>query len=89
MEPGKLQLKFGTALFTFRSEDQMRVFLEDRCVVRAGRIHLHHGDNLHFFTELSGDYLKNLPKGVKVPAFARYMVNKGGDKKGDEIMSEK
>lgn len=81
MEPGKLQLRFGTALFLFRSEEQMRGFLENRCVIRAGKIQLHHGDKLHFFTELSEAYKKNLPKGVKVPSFTRYMVTKGGGTK--------
>lgn len=78
MESGKLQLKFGTALFIFSSEEQMRGFLENRCVIRAGKIQLHHGDKLHFFTELSEAYKKNLPKGVNVPGFTRYMVTKGG-----------
>lgn len=81
MEPGKLQLRFGTALFTFRDEEQMKGFLQSRCVIRAGRIQLHHGDKFHFFTELSEAYKKNLPKGVKVPDFTRYMVTKGGGTK--------
>ena len=83
MEPGKLQLKFGTALCLFRDEDHMRAFLESYCVIRKGRICLHHGDKLHIFTELSEACLKNLPKGVKIPAFTRYMVTKGGGIKGN------
>lgn len=81
MEPGKLQLRFGTALYIFRDEEQMKDFLQNHCVIRAGRIQLHHGDKFHFFTELSEAYKKNLPKGVKVPDFTRYMVAKGGGTK--------
>lgn len=83
MEPEKLQLKFGTALCLFRDEDHMRAFLESYCVIRKGRICLHHCDKLHLFTELSEAYKKNLPKGVKIPAFTRYMVTKGGGIKGN------
>ena len=78
MEPGGLQLKFGNALFTFKNDDQMKCFLESWCVMRTGKIFLHHGCQFHFFTELSEACLKNLPKGVKVPGFTRYMVTKGG-----------
>lgn len=88
MEPGKLQLRFGTALFTFRDEEQMKGFLQSRCVIRAGRIQLHHGDKFHFFTELSEAYKKNLPKGVKVPDFTRYMVAKGGGTKSKNSINE-
>ena len=83
MEPGKLQLKFGTALCIFRDENHMRAFLEGYCVIRKGKICLHQGDKLHLFTELSEAYKKNLPKGVKIPAFTRYMVTKGGGYKGN------
>lgn len=90
MEPEKLQLKFGTALCLFRDEDHMRAFLESYCVIRKGRICLHHGDKLHLFTELSEAYKKNLPKGVKIPAFTR---SKGGGLKpkksnNEEIISD-
>ena len=88
MEPGKLQLKFGTALCIFRDEDHMRVFLEGYCVIRKGKICLHHGDKLHLFTELSEAYKKNLPKGVKIPAFTRYMVTKGGGSKSKKSINE-
>ena len=93
MEPEKLQLKFGTALCLFRDEDHMRAFLESYCVIRKGKICLHHGDKLHLFTELSEAYQKNLPKGVKIPAFTRYMVTKGGGLKpkksnNEEIISD-
>lgn len=90
MDIGDLQLKFGTALFTFRDEEQMKVFLESRCVRRLGKIHLHHGDKFHFFTELSEAYMKNVPNGVKVPNYTRYMVSKGGcdkcKKDNDEVI---
>lgn len=88
MESVKLQLRFGTALFLFRSEEQMRGFLENRCVMRAGKIHLHHGDKQHFFTELSEACLKNLPKDVKVPGFTRYMVTRGGGIKSKNSINE-
>lgn len=81
MEPEGLQLKFGSALFTFNNDDQMKCFLESWCVKRAGKIFLHHGCQFHSFTELSEAYKKNLPKGVKVPDFTRYMVSKGGGTK--------
>ena len=93
MDPGSLQLKFGTALFLFSDIKQMKSFLESRCVVRAGRINLHHGDKHHFFTELSEAFLKNIPKGVKVPVFSRLLVMKGGGikpkrNKIDEIVTD-
>ena len=73
-----LQLKFGSALYTFRDVEQMKCFLESWCVMRAGKIYLHHGCQFHFFTELSEAYKKNLPKDLKVPQFSRYMIMKGG-----------
>ena len=82
MESGGLQLKFGSALFTFKDDDQMKCFLESWCVIRAGKIFLHHGCQFHFFTELSDASLKNLPKDLKVPQFSRYMIAKGGGIKG-------
>ena len=82
MESGGLQLKFGSALFTFKDDDQMKCFLESWCVMRAGKIFLHHGCQFHFFTELSDASLKNLPKDLKVPQFSRYMIVKGGGIKG-------
>lgn len=82
MESGGLQLKFGSALFTFKDDDQMKCFLESWCVMRAGKIFLHHGCQFHFFTELSKVSLKNLPKDLKVPQFSRYMIAKGGGIKG-------
>lgn len=78
MEPEGLQLKFGNALFTFKNDDQMKCFLESWCVMRAGKIFLHHGCQFHFFTELSKASLKNLPKNLKVPQYSRYMIMKGG-----------
>ena len=81
MEPGGLQLKFGSALFTFKNDDQMKCFLESWCVMRAGKIFLHHGCQFHFFTELSDASLKYLPKDLKVPQFSRNMITKGGGSK--------
>ena len=75
-------MKFGSALFTFKDDDQMKCFLESWCVIRAGKIFLHHGCQFHFFTELSDASLKNLPKDLKVPQFSRYMIAKGGGIKG-------
>lgn len=82
MDPRKLQLRFGTALFIFRDEEQMKCFLESWCVMRAKKIFLHHGCQFHFFTELSEAYRKNLPNGLKVPQFSRNMITKGGGSKG-------
>ena len=70
MEPNRLQLKFGTALFTFRSEEQMRFFLESSCYMKNGKIFLHHSDKFHLYTELAAGYEKNVPKGVKVPRYS-------------------
>jgi hypothetical protein len=78
MESEILTLKFGTAYFIFRNEKQMRGFLESSCVVKQGRIHLHHGYKYHLFTELSKAYEKNVPKDAKVPQYSRYLVSKGG-----------
>ena len=81
MDLGRLQLKFGSAIFTFRSIEQMKRFLDTWCVMRAGKIFLHHGFQFHFFTELSEVSLKNLPKDLKVPQFSRNMISKGGGSK--------
>lgn len=59
----------------------MKRFLETWCVMRAGKIFLHHGFQFHFFTELSEVSLKNLPKDLKVPQYSRYMISKGGGSK--------
>lgn len=69
MESGSLTLKFGTAYFIFRNEDQMRGFLETYCIMKNGKIHLHHGVQFHSFTELAPGYLKNIPKGVKIQKY--------------------
>ena len=76
MEPEGLQLKFGSALFTFSNVEQMKCFLESWCVMRAGKIFLHHGCQFHIFTELSDAYKGNLPKDLKVPQFSRNMIMK-------------
>lgn len=51
----------------------MRGFLETFCVIRKGRIHLHHGVQYHSFTELADGYLKNIPKGVKIKKYSSEM----------------
>lgn len=81
MDQNRLQLKFGTALFTFRSEEQMKCFLESNCYMKKGRIHLHHGDKFHYYTELAAGYLKNVPKGVKVPNYTTKLFQHGDGKK--------
>lgn len=61
-----LALKFGTALFTFNSENQMRDFLAAYCFKDSkGRIFLHHGEQYHEFTELCRDHYKRLPSDLK------------------------
>ena len=81
MEASRLQLKFGTALFTFSSEEQMRAFLETDCYMKDGRIYLHHGDKFHFYTELSAAYRRNVPKGCKIRGYSSQMFLHGGGKK--------
>lgn len=81
MEPNRLQLKFGTALFTFTSEEQMKFFLESSCYLKKGRIHLHHGDKYHFYTELAAGYRKNVPKGVKIPNYTSRLFQHAEGKK--------
>lgn len=90
MESGSLTLKFGTALFIFRSEEQMRGFLETYCFIKKGKIHLHHGVQYHSFTELAPGYSRNVPKGVKIRNYTSrlffHAVNsmpKLGDEVGD------
>ena len=91
MEPEGLQLKFGSALFTFSNVEQMMCFLESWCVMRAGKIFLHHGCQFHILTELSDAYKGNLPKDLKVPQFSRNMITKGGGikgKKNEELFND-
>ena len=66
MEPDKLHLKFGTALFTFKDKAQMKAFLENYCFKDSkGRIILHHGTQIHDFTELCTMYYSRLPPDLK------------------------
>lgn len=61
-----LQLKFGTAFFLFRDVEQMADFLGGYCFRdKKGKVWLHHGCNLHEFTELRPEYYVNIPDGVK------------------------
>lgn len=61
-----LELKFGTALFLFRDVEQMSGFLGERCFRdKHGKVWLHHGCNLHEFSELRAEYYGNIPDGVK------------------------
>lgn len=66
MELESLALKFGTALFTFKCEKQMRGFLEAYCFKDGkGRIFLHHGAQYHEFTELCKDHYRRIPSDLK------------------------
>lgn len=66
MESVKLQLRFGTALFTFNSEKQMRNFLSAFCFKDGkGCIFLHHGAQYHEFTELCKNHYKRIPSDLK------------------------
>ena len=61
-----LELKFGTALFLFRDVKQLSSFLGRNCFKdKQGKVWLHHGCNLHEFTELNSSYYSNIPDGVK------------------------
>lgn len=66
MEPGDLQLKFGTALFLFRDLEQMAGFLSCYCFRdKQGKVWLHHGCTYHEFTELAAEYYGIIPDGFK------------------------
>lgn len=66
MESESLALKFGTALFTFKCEKQMRCFLETYCFKNGkGRIYLHHGVQYHDFSELCLEHYRRIPSDLK------------------------
>ena len=66
MEPESLALKFGTALFTFKNEKQMRNFLKAYCFKDGnGRIYLHHGMQFHEFSELCKDHYRRIPSDLQ------------------------